>query len=132
VRTAVLDASVVLKWLRPEREPDAGKARALQREYEAGRLLVLVPPLLVLELLNVAARRWKLGEERLVELAETLEQSSFERVDPDPVAVARWAARGLTAYDAVYVAVAEQTGATLVTADAEILARAPGVAEPLG
>jgi predicted nucleic acid-binding protein len=132
VNQVVLDASVVAKWFQTEDEDHVEVAQGLRSEYEAGKLTVLAPPLLTLELLNSAARRWGWDEHQLVELAQTLEQISFERVDADPVAVARWAARGLTAYDAAYVAVAEQTGATLVTADAEILARAPGVAEPLG
>jgi predicted nucleic acid-binding protein len=131
LRHVVVDASVVLKWFRAEREPAAERARALRAECEAGGVIAYAPPLLLLEVLNVAARRWKLDEDVLVEVAETLDRHGFERVDPDPVVVAGWAARGLTAYDAAYVAVAEQTGSTLVTADAEIVARAPGIAELL-
>ena len=42
--------------------------------------------------------------------------------------LAHWSAKGLTAYDAAYVALAEQTGARLVTDDAEIVPTAPDLA----
>ena len=45
--------------------------------------------------------------------------------------MARWAANGLTAYDAAYVAVAEHAGAQLITDDEQIVAIAPGVATAL-
>jgi predicted nucleic acid-binding protein len=49
-----------------------------------------------------------------------------------PVGVARWAANGLTAYDAAYVVVAEQAGVKLITDDEQIVASAPTVAAALG
>jgi predicted nucleic acid-binding protein len=52
-------------------------------------------------------------------------------VEPEMVVVARWAAAGLTAYDAAYVAVAEQTGSPLITGDPEILRLAGAFATPL-
>jgi predicted nucleic acid-binding protein len=45
--------------------------------------------------------------------------------------VARWAAAGLSAYDAAYVAVAQTFGAELITADQQIIAAAPDHARPL-
>jgi len=132
MRQLVLDASVVLKWFRADGERHAGPARSLRAAFEAGELSVLVPPLLRLEILNVAGRRWLLGEEGLVDVAGALEELGFTLVEPELSAVARWVARGLTAYDAVYVAVAEGAAATLVTDDDLILSTAPQLAEPLG
>jgi predicted nucleic acid-binding protein len=131
VSGVVLDASVVLKWFRSEGERHVEEARGFRAAYEAGDLLVFAPPLLYLEILNVAGRRWRLGEEALVALAGALEELGFELVEPPLEHVARWIARGLTAYDAAYAAVAETAAVTLVSDDSTILDLARDVAEPL-
>ena len=71
---AVLDSSVVLKWFAAEQR-GSFEARKLRNDYEAGRLSVVVPALLFLELLNVASRRWRWTDEALLELAEALGRS---------------------------------------------------------
>ena len=129
---AVLDASVVLKWFHAEGEGRVADARQLRVRFESGELRVLAPSLLFLELLNVAARRWRFGRARLEELAATLPMLGFELLEPELSGVARWAGRGLTAYDVAYVAVAEQAGAQLITDDGQIVRAAPGVAVALG
>jgi predicted nucleic acid-binding protein len=131
MREAVLDASVVLKWFRTEGERQVEAARALRTEFEAGRLLVVVPALLGLELLNVAARCWSWQERKLVTLVATMRDLGFEQRDPDLEPVARWTTRGLTAYDAVYVALAEAEAIQLVTDDELILDVAGSLATPL-
>ena len=131
MREVVLDASVVLKWFRSEGERHSEAARALRGSFERGVLLVLAPHLLQLEILNIAGRRWGFPELALVELATSLEQLGFELVEPELARVARWTARGLTAYDAAYVAVAEAAGVGLVTDDGLVLAAAPEIAQPL-
>ncbi len=128
----VLDASVVIKWFRSEDERGAAAARSLRAAFEAGGLVVFAPPLLWLELFNVAGRRWSWEETALTQLAEALTELGFEEVEPDLAAVARWTAAGLTAYEAAYVAVAELEGVPLVTDDDQILAAAPEVARRLG
>jgi predicted nucleic acid-binding protein len=128
----VLDASVLLSWF-TSGAPDPG-ALGLRAEFEAGELSVLAPPLLQLEVLNVAGRRWGWSGDTLADLAETLDHLPLELVEPELPAVATWVSRGLTAYDAAYVAVAATAGAPLFTLDATILtvaedvARRPGVA----
>ena len=62
-----LDASVVVRWLERDAGPRVAEARALRREYESGRFGVLVPPSLYLEVLNVAGRQWRWGEDALLE-----------------------------------------------------------------
>jgi predicted nucleic acid-binding protein len=126
----VLDASVVLKWFSPEQRGSA-EARKLRSEYEAGRLYVSVPALLSLELVNVAGRRWRWDEAALVELAEAFVDLLFEVGEPELRSVASWVSRGLTTYDAVYVALAEERGLALVTDDEAIVALAGEVARPL-
>jgi predicted nucleic acid-binding protein len=81
-----------------------------------------------------AALLEELGEldQVLEQLAATLEQLSFELLYPELPRVARWAANGLTAYDAAYVAVAEQAGVQLITDDEQIVGTALKVATALG
>lgn len=129
---AVLDASVVLKWFHSEGEEHVEAARRLRERFEAGELRVLAPPLLWLELLNVAARSWRWSEEQLLQLAAALPELGFELLEPDLPQIAHWTALGLTAYDAAYVAVADQAGVQLVTDDAEILRTASELAKPIG
>jgi predicted nucleic acid-binding protein len=128
----VLDASVVLKWFSPPEERYADEAREIRRSYRAGETIVNVPSLLFLELLNVAGRRWGWNEDALTQLASALDEMEFEVGEAELVSIASWTSRGLTAYDAVYVALAEARGVPLVTDDDTILSIAPNVARPLG
>ena len=52
-------------------------------------------------------------------------------LEPDLARVAHWTARGLTAYDAAYVAVAEANNVALVTDDDLIVATAGEIATAL-
>jgi predicted nucleic acid-binding protein len=128
----VLDASVVIKWFRDAGERHVDAARALRRSFEAGDVRVFVPPLIDLEIISVAARRWGWRAGPLAELASSLGKLGFERVEPALAPVARWSAAGLTAYDAAYVAVAEQNLVKLITDDDLIPAVTPEIAEALG
>jgi predicted nucleic acid-binding protein len=130
VRECVLDASVFLTWFSLD-SPDPG-SRRLRAEFEAGELSVVAPPLLHLETINVAGRRWGWSEEPLAELAATLDGMPLELVEPELPAVAAWVSRGLTAYDAAYVAVAESARVPLFTLDDSILAVAGSVARSPG
>jgi predicted nucleic acid-binding protein len=131
VTEVVLDASVVIKWFRAEGERHLRPARALRAAFEAGELTVFAPPLLRLEILNVAGRRWQLGEDRLIDLAGALEEVGFELIEPELSRVAHWTSRGLTAYDAAYVAVAEVNQARLITDDDGIVGVAGEMATAL-
>lgn len=126
----VLDASVVLKWFAAEQR-GSSEARELRDDYEAGRLFVVAPALLLLELLNVAGRRWRWSDDAIHELATALSDLAFEIGEAGVPSVAFWVVRGLTAYDAAYVALAEERGLPLVTDEDRILELAPGVSRPL-
>lgn len=128
---AVLDASVVLKWFRAAGEQHVEAARAVRAAFEAGQAIAFAPPLLFLEILNVTGRRWQLPARALDQLALALPKLGFRLVEPELPVVARWIADGLTAYDAAYVAVAQQLGVQLITDDREILRAAPGVSRSL-
>lgn len=128
---AVLDANVVLKWLRPEEEPREPAAALLRAAHDAGELRVSAPALLPYEVLNVVGRKWRVDAAALTELATWFGALRFDLVEPPLDAVARWTAAGLSAYDAAYVAVAESAGVELITADRGIVAAAPGIARAL-
>lgn len=121
--TVVVDASIALKWLREEEGSEA--ARALLRDD------LVAPPLLRLEVVNVAARRWRWAEEALMELVAQLDRLGLTFDEPPSTGIVRWTARGLTAYDASYVALAEARDCGLVTADVGTLEVARGLAIPL-
>ena len=89
-----------------------------------------VPPLLFLELLNVAGRQLRWGAKALDEFADQLDRTRFDVIEPELKPVARWVGQGLTAYDATYVALAEQLGIPLITFDRAILDAAPRVSRP--
>lgn len=105
-------------------------AQTVLAEYQAGRLRVVVPSLLFLELLNVAGRKWGWSEDALLRLTTRLQELLFEIIEPELGGVAAWVARGLTAYDAAYVALAQQRDVPLVTDDRQVLSLAAGIARP--
>jgi predicted nucleic acid-binding protein len=128
----VLDASVVLKWFRAEGERHVEPACQLRAAFEGGELIVLAPPILHLEIVNVAGRRCHWSGPSLVDLAVALEDLGFDMREPELTRVARWTAHGLTAYGAAYVALAEGEGIRLITGDDPIVAAATGIATALG
>lgn len=130
MRTLVLDASVVFKWFRPQQRHSA-EARLIREDYAAGLLSLTVPSLLFLELLNAAARRWSWDAPAVRQLAADLAGLAFDVSEPAIDAVAEWTARGLTAYDAAYVAVADRLGVRLVSDDERVIAIAPAIVLPL-
>lgn len=131
MREVVLDASVLAKWFRDEGEPRLQAAQELSGQFSRGELLVFVPPLLFLELLNLAARRWGWSADRLERFAADLDLLGLEVQQPSTPRIARWTGRGLTAYDACYVALAEERRTVVVTDDQRIIAVAGPLASPL-
>lgn len=123
----VVDASIAARWLEPATTASAAP-QAILDDYESGRISVVIPSLLFVELLNIAGRQWRWAEGPLAELATRLESMLTEVVDPGLARVALWTARGLTAYDATYVALAEERGIRLITDDRQVLAVAEGIA----
>lgn len=128
----VVDASVVTKLFTPADERHVGRAAALGERIAAGDLRCRAPQLLMLEVLDVAARKWLLAEPALRVLVASIEDLGIQLLAPDHGRVAAWAARGLSAFDAAYVAVAESADLPLVTDDDQIVRLAADIAVPLG
>lgn len=127
----VLDASVVLKWFASRAERGRAEALKLRRQYLAGDVRVVVPSLLFWEVLNVAGRGWGWDHSEVAGLASALRDLLFEVAEPEVGSVAAWVGRGLTAYDAVYVALAAGRRVPLVTDDLTVCEIARNVAQPL-
>ncbi len=119
----VLDTSVVIKWFR-QGEELAERALALRKGYLEGQLLVFVPSLLGYELANVLRYKNDLTREQVEEAVQSLFDMELEWTHLSApllrraVAIAR--KYDITVCDAVFAALAESLGATLVTADARL------------
>jgi predicted nucleic acid-binding protein len=125
--TAVIDASVILKWLfqDPEREPDTDKATALLETVIRAEAEILQP---IHWLVEVAAVLARLSPQTAVEDVEMLTAMEFPTID-DP-RVMRRAMRlaidtGQHLFDTLYHAVAlEHEDSVLITADDKYRAKA--------
>jgi predicted nucleic acid-binding protein len=121
----ILDASAVVELLR---RSDAGERVASLLEDPGVPLDV--PHLLDVEVLQALRRLVMIGELNVDEAAEALDTLSaldFERHGHESLLERAWTLReNYSAYDAVYVALAESLDGELVTCDSR-LAKAPGV-----
>ena len=121
----VVDASVIVASLL-----STAGAGALARERLRLDPDLQVPHLLDVEVAAALRRRVRLGQTDLALATETLADLAdlaALRWDHEPLLTRVWELReNVTAYDAVYVALAEALDAPLVTSDAR-LARAPGL-----
>jgi predicted nucleic acid-binding protein len=120
----VADASVMLEVLLRTAE-----AARLERRLFGGEESVHAPHLVDLEVAQVLRRYVARGEvhpERGRAAVDLLTRFPLTRYPHEPLLRRVWALRdNLTAYDAVYVALAEGLDATLLTRDRK-LANAPG------
>jgi predicted nucleic acid-binding protein len=121
----VVDASVLANAL----ADDTADGRIARRRLTSGGELV-APDLVDVETVSVLRRRWLAGDvtaRRFSAAIEDLEDISLTRFPTLPLMRRDNELRAnVTAYDAAYVALAEQLDCVLVTADAR-LAKAPGV-----
>jgi predicted nucleic acid-binding protein len=119
--TLVVDASVAAAWLLPD-EAAADADAILRRVASDG---ALAPDLLWHELRNIlgmAARRGRLPEAEVLPALSRLRRLPIETVDVvgeggDAAVISLARRRGLTAYDAAYLALARDRAVPLATAD---------------
>jgi predicted nucleic acid-binding protein len=119
----VVDASVLANVVGDDHD-DGGLVRArLQAETQ-----IVAPDLVDVETVAVLRRRWLTGDlddERFAEAITLLESIPIHRFPARPLLRRAYELRAnVTAYDAMYVALAEQLDATVVTGDSR-LAGAP-------
>jgi predicted nucleic acid-binding protein len=121
----VVDASVVVKWILPESGSDA--ARAFLGRAATERSMLLAPELLWAEVANTLWKKASVGGG----LHESEARAALLALLGSPISVVPQAgmaaaalqlglALGITAYDALYVAVAEARDGVLVTFDTRL------------
>lgn len=123
----VLDASAAIAMIR--REPAGTTLLEVLRASDADAVRLLVPDAFWLEFVNVLVRRYRAQPTEAVEAVQAMDDFGIETVQIDRplllVTVDLQARFGLSAYDAVYLALAETEDARLLTLDRE-LAHAAG------
>ncbi len=126
MRRIVLDASALLTWFASD-----NSGQELRAEYEEGLLGIVAPHGLIADVLAelAIARSWP--ADRLVRVAAELDRLGFEFREPQLEELAAWLGRGLDPTHAAYAALASTLGLPLITADPELLRRAPSVARSI-
>ena len=126
----VVDASVLVKWFLHEKEGDRDRALALRDLHISRRSTLFIPQLALLEVLNAVRFSPKADEEDGEMALETLHDLHLE-TRPAELDLLRkanaiaWAYK-ITIYDALYVALAEQVGYPLITADEVMVKKLKG------
>jgi len=122
-KTYILEASVAVKWF--VLEEYSREAILMRKTYVEGVIDLVAPSLLPYEVLNALKYSAAFGEEELKEVARTLEdlQITYHQLEGKLALMAVEIAmrKGLTLYDAAYVALAQHLGAKLYTADDRLL-----------
>lgn len=118
----VLDASVVIKWFKPdEKSPAADQHLA---DHLAHRASIFVPTLLRYEIANALWYSRRLSKAEIGEAISALDALRLTYVNPDRDLLARALAISerliVSVYDASYVALAEQLRCDFITADKKL------------
>jgi len=126
----VVDASVLVKWFLHEKEADRDRALALRDLHISGRSTIYVPELAFLEVLNGIRFSSKADEEDGETALETLQDLNLEAKSASGHLLRKtnaiaWAYK-ITIYDALYVALAEQIGYPVITADEVMIKKLRG------
>lgn len=128
----VVDASVVVKWYIPEQDHEP--ARVLRDDYLDGVHDLIAPALLPFEVVNALKYSGHYEGDRLREASESVAAYGIEFVPYRDVGAVAAVANELDIplYDASYVALADETDATVYTADSRLLDDLDGSYEDLG
>lgn len=122
----VVDSSVAFKWLSAIDEHGVEKALELLAAHEDGDLLLVAPGILHVELTNALRNCRHLDAETALALAEELDSYRVELVPSTGdrlVCALRLSYRhGISIYDALFLALAEELRCPLITADRKAFA----------
>ena len=126
----VVDASVLVKWFLHEKEAERDRALALRDLHISGQSTIFIPQLALLEVLNAIRFSPKADEDDGAAALEVLYDLHLETKAPDVDLLRKanaiaWAYK-ITIYDALYVALGEQVGYPLITADEVMVKKLKG------
>ena len=124
-KEVVLDASIVVKWMLPER--DSSAAVAIRDAHVEGRVRILAPELLWYELANSVRQRPGIQPEQARDGLRSFSDVQLALYRPTIKGMQRATdlalGTGLTVYDACYASLARDHECPLVTEDRELLRR---------
>ncbi len=125
----VLDASVIIKWFLKEENSES--ALQFKEDFLNGKTNIIIPDLALYEICNVLRFKPHLGQEAIKNILPSLFNLGIEIITPSSKLLTESLhlsfATGLSIYDCVYLALANELEARLITADKHILTQA----EPL-
>lgn len=125
----VLDASVLIKWF--IKEADSETALRFKDDLLHGKINIILPDLAFYEIVNVLRFKTGIGEEAVRSILPALFDLGMEIITPSQQllqdALHLSFATDLSVYDCIYLALANELGAKLITADKRIVRQA----EPL-
>jgi len=117
----IIDASVVVKWFINEKDSD--KALKIREDHISGKIVLVVPELMFLEVMNTL-RYKEPNIEKIVYINKSLWEFQFKIQKMNNFildkAVNIAVKNNLSIYDALYVTLAQIHGTFLVTADKEL------------
>uniref|UniRef100_A0A7C6EFM5 Ribonuclease VapC n=1 Tax=candidate division WOR-3 bacterium TaxID=2052148 RepID=A0A7C6EFM5_UNCW3 len=118
----VLDASVILKWFIEEN--DSEKARAILNRYIKGDFIIVVPDFLLYEVANVLKYSGAFSEKEVTEAITSLYDLEIKIISSLPDVIKTMIKlsfqKGITSYDAIYLALAMELQVPLITADVRL------------
>lgn len=121
----VVDASVVVKWF--VEEEYSREARLVRNAYSDGLIDLAAPTIMPFEVLNALKYSAHFGEDELKHIAGILEAFQITLYNLEGELAERTVEiamrKGVTIYDASYVALAEALDSTLYTADERLIGR---------
>ena len=121
----ILDASVAVKWFNSKNEYHVEQALYIQNKMTLGEINIIVPDLFFLEVLNALITKSGFKTEDISTIKDILIKMNLEIIHPDDLilkdSVNIASENNLTIYDALYIAVARSSDASLVTEDKKIL-----------
>ena len=116
-----IDASVVIKWVSRQREQQLVKARDLYKQAVEGKIKLVAPSLLQVEVSNILLKKKKLKPNTIVKLWQLINEEMILYVDLSETILKKSLSlaekHDLSVYDGLYLAIAHESKTKLISAD---------------